>query len=482
MLFTTGSEGQNRVAQSEFGRIPALRMFKEKNKFPTMLKDEMTGFIMPSINYAMPVTDTLRPVSYTGYRAVSSEIKAPFLGWFSPLGLKGEFQDKEGKRVTYNAAGMYSYFGKSMSTFLSPTLAGKDDPIVELRRFISSLERDGDKSYSHLREKKTFPEKSPLPSMELLFLVNALCTGSNKHDPEKDVLKVRQLLIPPKAMDRLQNALNEMRPADMTTPVDPENPRFLLGDITNPKGALKFTVKPWTNGQDKGKELVFGELVSSAGGFTYKCEKYAFTEEQLAQRVDLSGTTDEFYIPTYDEIVMLLLAEGAVPRELFEVSGVAAKCEHFPTREEVTAYKASADPAANVTQSQPASEPQPAQAPAPAPAPAAYAPPAAAAPTPAPAPAAYAPTPQAQVPPTFNQQAPAPAPAQQPAPPAFQAQQPSAAAQPAALDPNDNIPGIGGMTDAEKQELAWLQANISTLTTEQIKRLGELMALSQTAS
>lgn len=482
MLFATGSEGQNRTAQSEFGRIPALRMFTDKEKFPTTLKEDMTGFILPAINYAMPVTDTMRCVSYIGYRTLSSEIKAPFSGWFSPLGVKGTFTDKEGKQVTYNASGMYSYFGKSMSTFISPTLAGNADPIVELRRFINTLAKEGDKTYLPLREKKVFPEKCALPSMELLFLVNALCTGSNKYDPEKDVLKVRQLLIPPKAMDRLQTSLNEMRPADMPQPVDPENPRYLLGDVTNPKAALKFTVRAWTNGQDKGKELVFGDLVAVGNNFEYKCEKGAITDEQLAQRVDLSGATDELYIPTYDEIVMLLLAEGDVPRELFEVSGVAAKCEHFPSKEEVAAYLASAEGTARVNTQQP--QPCATQAAAPAAAPAAYQQPAPAPaayqqPAPAPAPQQAAPAPQPAAPvqqaaPAYQQQAPA-------APSSFQAAAPAAAPAPVP-DPSDQIPGIGGhMTEAEKQELERLRGSIATLTPAEIKRLGELMTLAQTA-
>lgn len=461
-LFNVGSKGEEISANNGYNssdRIPGINMFEREGLYPAFLKSDTTGYIMPAFNYAMDRVDSEWGVSVTGYREVADQFPAPFTGWYVTLGTLRKFTGSDGKEKTFANSGCYHYFGNSLSTFLSPTLFGKDDPIVDLRKWIFTEMKNGNREYAHLVERRNWPEKDILPQYQVTTLVNAVCTKGGK-GPDANTLQPRVLIVPSRTWEQLKITLNEMTPGGIE-PLDPVNRLYKWGDITNPEKAVKFSVRPLTTAQ--GKELYFGDVTVRNGVPSLHCETGVITREQLAARVDLSGGRGEFHIPTYDEIVMLLLAEGQVPREVFTKSGVSAKCEHFPSAREVDDYRGGARPVEH--------QPAPAQsAPAPVtPAPAPVQPqPAYTAPAPAPAPTQYnsliQDDPEDEIPGLGTSPATTPAPA--PAAPA---------AQPAAAMPWASA----NLTPEEQAELENLYKNIKTAGAEGIQRMGALMAKAQ---
>lgn len=481
---------QEQVQQQYQSNIPRLGMFNDPALRPGFLGDNTTGYILPAHNPMMSKADSAWATSWGGYREVSDAFPAPFSGWFVTLGMQSVKRMPDGREYTNTDGGVYNGFGNSRSMFISPRTVGQRDPIVDLRVHIYQLRKQGNTSYMHLVERKSWPEKEALPGPQRLFIANAYCTGYGK-DADAEVMKYRPIIIPSRTMAQLERTLNELSPGGVA-PIDPDNQYYKWGDITNPSRAVRWTVRPLSTGE-KGRELFFGDTVMRGGQLTLDYHVEAIPEEIMRSRIDLAN---DFKIPTYDEIVLQILAEGEVPRELLITSKVADKCNHFPTEEEVREYANSgaqseannqyqpvpatqqyAQPVQQAAQqpvqqyTQPVQQYTPAQQPAPQPAPQQYAQP------------VQQPAPQQ----SHVQQYAAPMP--QSAPQYAQpAQQMTPAQQLAQPVPGDEIPGLGSadcaaepwnspnLTPEEALEMKNLYSRINELSdSAEIDRLGQLM-------
>ena len=346
-----GLENISAVTQDDFVRLPKLQMFKKPGLFPTMLRASanVSGIILPAFDDSMSKHDTAYSTSTMPYRDVTKPRQKnglhPFAGWFVPIGGRPE-------NSKFSVGGVYRYFGRSKSTFISPTSVGMPDPIVDLAIWIRVQNKKyGNSQYMHLLKKAPYDKNNPtatpptpLPYPTPAVLLNAVCTGSNPHDENKDNMENRVVLMTEMTFKALQKDLASYVLPDMA-PVDPNWPKMLYGDITDPNGALMFTVKEDNDSNITFARMHFGEAVMTQNGtFAFNGQKMAVTEEMLAGRYDLTDTQNIVNIPTYDDIVMQLLVEGLVPREVLIAAEIDKKCTHFPTEEEVQAYIDSAQP------------------------------------------------------------------------------------------------------------------------------------------
>lgn len=489
---------QEQVQSQYQSNIPRLGMFADPELRPGFLGDNTTGYILPAHNPTVSKADANWNISWTGYREVSDAFPAPFSGWFVTLGMQSTTRRADGKEYTNTDSGVYNGFGKSRSMFISPRLIGQRDPIIDLRVYIYQLRKQGNTEFMRLVERKAWPEKEALPSPQRLFIANAYCTGYGK-DADAEVMKYRPIVIPARTMAQLERTLNELSPGGVT-PIDPNNQYYKWGDITNPSRAVRWTVRPLANGE-KGRELFFGDTVMRGGQLTLDYHAEAIPEEIMRARIDLAN---DFKVYSYDDIVLQILAEGEVPRDLLITSKVADKCNHFPTEEEVREYANSGaqSEANNQYQPAPAAQAAPQQTTAPAQQQTyqqpsqAYQQPAPAPQQPvqaqpyqqqAPAPSYPQPT-QAQAPQqAYQQPAPAyqqPAPVQQPVQYAAPAPAPAPAQQQVMTNaPDDQIPGLGAepwnspnLTPEESAEMKELYSHINHMSdSKQIDRLGFLM-------
>lgn len=349
MTLTSGSAGLSTqlstTGQDDFVSLPKLSMFKDSSIYPTMLRSSqgITGVILPAFDDDVSKHDSAYKLSVAPYRNLAGDRgkdgRPPFNGWFVPLGTH-----PEGSKFT--VGGVYKYFGRSKCTFISPISIGLADPIVDLAIWIRTQnKKHGDSRYMHLVTKAKFdpanPKSTPptpLPSPSMAVLVNAVCTGSNPHDEDKDKLKNRVLLMTETTFNELTADLNKYIPGGMA-PIDPDNPRYLLGDITKPSAALVFRSEEAHNSSITYTYLNFGSIKEVGNdSLVFEGSTLEVTEEQLANRFDLTDLDNVINIPTYDEIVMQLLVEGLVPREVMIEAGIDKKCGHFPSEEEVSNY------------------------------------------------------------------------------------------------------------------------------------------------
>ena len=317
-LNTTGSKGytnvQDRTYRESTGskRIP---MFKTKDTSLEFLngKVEIKGVILPAFDPTLNENDASRPVSYGSYRDTDA------------VNANGDYELSDWS-VSVDG---YNFMGNSMQTFISPSIIHQDDPIIDLRKYIYNLRKAGDETYMNLVERPAKVDwrefKLALPGIQTMVLINFWGTGGNAKADDVAEKKNRVLMLKPTAWCHLMDDLNKERPASVRVPRDPENADYLLGDVTHPDHALEFTTKAIeakgrTGNTFQAVVVDFGNLVAApGGGKQLNCKEVTIPENILAGRLDLADYDSVLHIPTYDEIVDMLIEDGMVPFDLINL-------------------------------------------------------------------------------------------------------------------------------------------------------------------
>ena len=261
--------------------------------------------VLPAFNDSVPPTDPAFKTSWAPYRdrdAINPEKGTPmFTRWAQEIRA-------------------YRFFGKSESSFISPSTMAMliDDPqpihkacpIMDLRKFCSKhdqlkhlVDKDGGESDSKYA-KAIIPASSKLAVFGVAYVHQQQATA-----------KVALQFLTMGGMMYLRECLDWPMTTDPQAQQmrDEAWPDFLLGDITAPnRGARAFVVqrqianvnaKPWC--------LQFTAHDQRIGGF----QAAPISPEVLAQRYDFLSP-DVLNIPTYQEIVDFLHADGIVPRDV----------------------------------------------------------------------------------------------------------------------------------------------------------------------
>lgn len=277
-------------------------------------KTSISGVILPAFDHTMSRADEDYKYGYLPYRDVSR-----------PDPEKNNIPKFNMWAYVFK---IYSFFGKSFSTFLSPLKWKKEDPIISLRKLIHSKYKgnaeymvlvEGDKKAGDWKAQKAY-----LQNPTVMYLLNAYCPPTYSKDgnrePGNHILGLKTT-----AFDHLVQDLDKPRPASLAQPRDPNWPAFLFGDITDPNNAVMFNtvtrmVETGNGNKNNTTLLNLGDCTYD-GKFNYTPGNV--TREMLAGRFDIPA---EIYIPSPQEIVDVIVEDGVVPLELIReaCSGYAA--------------------------------------------------------------------------------------------------------------------------------------------------------------
>ena len=315
-LTTGGSAGFRATTQesSNFEDRKRIDMFKVQGLYPMFPRKDsnVRGFILPSFDKSLDPKDTTFPMSVSPYRdraAIDPGTNMPeFTSWISFVN-------------------GYAYYGKNMSTFVSPAMLGRVDPIKMLRDAIFKMGDRGDYRYQYLKEKKSKDDIIALPARAHLALLNVWSTNTNTRAKDANEWKNRVLCLRVTAYEHLLKQLSAMRPATMPEAVDPDWAAFLLGDVTNPARAMEFHFGEAIAESTKNPAAVveFGQLQTdfNTGTSHYQCNRQALTDKILAGRYDFDDP-NVLHVPTTEEVLELLVEEELVPYEL-----IVEVCSNF---------------------------------------------------------------------------------------------------------------------------------------------------------
>lgn len=347
-----GTAGYNKLNESKeySNNGKRLYMFHPNAKISSVFinkKTRLEGCILPAFDSSMDKMDTAYKASYSPYRVpnvTDPETGCPYFSdWFVTLG-------------------GYNYYGNGKMNFFSPKSIGLPDPIQDIRDYCWKLHNANDFTYDYLINRpEKFGDPHALPKVTQLTLLNVVCPATYDKDPVQGDSN-RVLILKSAATDKLFEDLNTPTPNGMTnTSGDQWADIFCYGDVTNPNNAIKFSVTQ--SRLDNNMEfacLSFGSVRLNGMQRVLSCKRTEIDPQFLEGRFDLTDLDNIIYIPTYQEIVDMLIQDNLVPFDLIEtVCGEKAN-----VRREVTdAQESEYDAPANAD-----CAPMPAPAPAPVPA------------------------------------------------------------------------------------------------------------------
>lgn len=317
---TTGSFGFQNAQRRNYGNtnesaIKRIPMFHIKGLFAEFLntKQNISGVILPAFDPSMEETDGARQLSVGSYRVDDGSYDADGNAYLSAWSVSMD---------------SYVFYGNSMQNFISPKVIGRPDPIVDLRIDVYRRIKEGDESLRYLM---TIPQnadwrdtKLALPNPQTMVYMNIWGTGSNAKAQDAGVIRNRVLAVKGAVWQAIESDLNKERPASVAIARDTEWSQYLYGDITHPAHAVEFTsqvreFKSRNNSSYTSAALSFGNLVGNpAGGKMLQCKTVQLPQEALQGRFDITNCDTCFYIPTYDEIVQMLVDDGLVPHWLIK--------------------------------------------------------------------------------------------------------------------------------------------------------------------
>ena len=318
-LSSVGSAGFRKLndRNSDWENQKRINMFKVKGLYPMFLKLKVgsSGYILPGFDSSLHPEDSSRGSSIGHYRDINKIDQDSMLPEFTDWVV---FVDG------------YNYYGKGMSTFVSPATIGKKDPIIELRKEVYRRKRQGDNSLNYLVElpqNATMQDKIILPGAATMALMNVWATGTNEREKDFNQYKNRVLCLKVTAWSVLKDLLDEMRPATVTTPRDADWPHFLLGDVTNPLQAVRWNSTEYVDKNGfKSAVMTFGRYTMQPGSMerTFNCHAEQLPMEALTGRYDLADIQNVLHIPSPEEVAELLVEEDQVPYDL-----IASVCDGF---------------------------------------------------------------------------------------------------------------------------------------------------------
>ncbi len=326
-----GSEGlaQLQTMGRSFEQTRRIPMFEIKDLYPSVMHANSTNFscvILPAFDYSLNPADPAFKESYVPYKDKSK--------WDAK-------NSKYGFTPWFNSFLAYRYYGKGMSTFMSPKSGGYPDPIVDLCDYVQSAAKMGDNTYKYLmtRHAPKSGEFTALLNPSPVHILNIWGSNTNVRSKDQEV-KNRILLLNSVAFDHLTKLLHT---AGMTDDPDPNWPNFSYGDPTDPNRAIVCTPMAYSTTMSGSNSTVscqvlnLGEVVPQGNGVHLSVRRMQITPAMLRGRYNLCDLVNVLHVPTYDEIVELLVDEGLVPYDLIE-KVCSDKCEHFPARAKKATY------------------------------------------------------------------------------------------------------------------------------------------------
>lgn len=305
-----GTAGYNKMnsANENTSTRKRLYMFHPDAKISSVFiskKTRLEGTILPAFDSAMDKTDTAYKSGYSQYRVpnmTDPETGCPYFSdWF----------------VTLSG---YNYYGNGKMNFFSPKSVGCPDPIQEIRDYCWKRHNAGDFSVDSLINRpEKFGDPYALPKLTPLTLLNVVCPATYDKDPVQGEAN-RILILKSAATDKLFADLNTATPAGMeNTSGDTWADVFCYGDITNPSSAIKFTTTQ--DRLDNGMEyscLNLGKVVLNGRSRVLNCKRTVIAPEFLEGRFDLTDLSNIIYIPSYQEIVDMLIQDELIPFDIIE--------------------------------------------------------------------------------------------------------------------------------------------------------------------
>lgn len=226
------------------------------------------------------------------------------------------------------------------------------DPFDLMRMHVYKKRKEGDESLMYLVQSKDRKSGVALEHSSPLVFMNVLAGPT--YDKAKDrSVKTRIMVLKQSAAEYMFAELRRPASREVSTVLDPNWPNLKLGDPTNPKRPIQFIGDKFaSNGKASSFEfngIKFSDEDDLTGSDVVHGNP--ITAEQLRSRYMLGDTDNLFYIPSFEEMVDVIVKYYTkVPYSLIAECCMDSYDGTFPIRKEKKYSTASVETANNVQQ------------------------------------------------------------------------------------------------------------------------------------
>lgn len=211
----------------------------------------------------------------------------------------------------YFAVAGYTWFGNNKHSFLSPLTGGSTNRggVCPAQDIYKLCFKNDDSNLHGLTESRSKTEPGPVSRVRQFGLLNCYMTNPKTNEEENCVL-----IITSSCLNQLKKRLS-LRAGREDPVISEDFKEFLYGDITDPKnGSVAFIRE--THIEDNPMLKFAGLFFSDKDGYLEGRKESVITDVQLAGRYDISNTEEVTNIRTYDEILQMIVADGAIPYDV----------------------------------------------------------------------------------------------------------------------------------------------------------------------
>ena len=207
----------------------------------------------------------------------------------------------------YYAVAGYTWFGNGKLSFLSPLTGGSTNKsgVCPAQDVYKMCYKNEDQSLHNLTQ-RVDKNDSAVSRVRTFGLLNCHMTNPVTNEDENCVL-----IITSACLNQLKKRLS-LRAGREDPIISEDFKEFLYGDITDPKAGSLAKIRE-THMEENPLMKFAGIFFSDKDGYLQGREESPVSDDILAARYDISDTDEVTKIKTYDEILELMVSDGAVP-------------------------------------------------------------------------------------------------------------------------------------------------------------------------
>jgi len=253
----------------------------------------------------------LLPAFDSTVKKTSKDYKTSVAPYRDRSGPEDYYTKSPGFSSFYYAVAGFTWYGNNKLSFLSPLTGGSTNrsgacPATDIYKMCYKNE---DSSLHNLTQSQGKSDPASVSRVRQFGLLNCHMTNPKTNEEENNVL-----IITSSCLNQLKKRLS-LRAGREDPIISEDFKEFLYGDVTDPKSGSTAFIRE-THIEDNPVLKFAGLFFSNKDGYLEGRQESPISDDVLSNRYDISDTEEVTNIRTYDEILEMLVADGAIPYDI----------------------------------------------------------------------------------------------------------------------------------------------------------------------
>lgn len=268
---------------------------------------------------SQPTPVRLLPAFDHTIKKTSKDFKTSVAPYRDRSGPEDYYTKSPGFSSFYYAVAGFTWYGNNKLSFLSPLTGGSTNrsgicPATDIYKLCYKNE---DSTLHNLTQSQGKSDPAVVSRIRQFGLLNCHMTNPKTNEEENNVL-----IITSSCLNQLKKRLS-LRAGREDPIISEDFKEFLYGDVTCPKTGSTAFIRE-THIEDNPVLKFAGLFFSNKDGYLEGREENPVDDSILANRYDISDTEEVTNIRTYDEVLQMLVSDGAIPYNV-----IVRACERY---------------------------------------------------------------------------------------------------------------------------------------------------------